>query len=298
LADFHSIRSRSVDLAEKSHLNIRQAVRFVYSSPLIMLHTRSLLILACLAAVFPTLAAARPWKNADATRTIEGDFVKRDANTVTILLDSGKETRFDVAKLHADDKKWLDLNHPASGETPPDAAAVFDTLKFGDKHPEVLAKLKASKFVEMTIADDLIGRTGLNGIFRIRQKIGGQHASLYFDWSESEALKEITIRTAVFPASSFDAQLAPCWEEFVKLLTTLHGKPIQEAPRIDPKSVPSGAMLASHLWKLESGGSALLGVGCEGTDYQVVVRFTEEKIEPVALTRPAKPGGLNLDFDP
>ncbi len=263
-----------------------------------MFHTRCLIAFACLAATFPIAANARPWKSADGTRTIQGDFVKRDANTITILLDGGKETSFDISKLHADDKKWLDLNHPASGEAMPDEAAVFDTLKFGDKHADVLAKLKASKFVEMTIADNLIGRTGLNGIFRLRQKIGGQHATLYFDWNGSDSLKEITIRTEVFPASSFDSQLEPCWKEFVELLTTLHGKPLQEAARINPKTVPSGTMLASHLWKLEKGGSALLGVGCEGTNYQVVVRFTDEKIEPVTMSRPASPNGFDFDFNP
>ena len=38
--------------------------------------------------------------------------------------------------------------------------------------------------------------------------------------------------------------------------------------------------LPSHLWKLQSGGSALLGVSMQGGRYLVVVRFTKEKVQP------------------
>ncbi|MEO5715508.1 MAG: hypothetical protein ABIT37_18665 [Luteolibacter sp.] len=256
------------------------------------------LLLLAIASVSPVSAESRPWKSADGTKSIQGDFISRDASSVKIRLADGKEIAIDLGKLHADDAKWLNLNHPDSGDPAPDEAAVFDTLKFGDKHDAVLAKLKASKFVELTMAESMISRTGLNGIFRIRQKIGGQTATLYFDWTETDALKEITVRTDGFPAASFDAKLAPCWKEFIELLTTLHGRPLQAVPKINPASVPNGATLSSHLWRLESGGSATLGVGCEGTSYQVVVRFTEEKIEPVTSNAPAKPVGPDIDFAP
>ncbi len=261
----------------------------------------SRLILSLLLAVAsaPSVSAqSRPWKSADGTKSIQADFQSRDATSVKIRLTDGKELSIDLGKLHVDDKKWLNLNHPASGAPAPDESAVFDTLKFGDKHGAVLAKLKASKFVELTMAESMISRTGLNGIFRIRQKIGGQTATLYFDWTETDALKEITVRTDAYPAASFDAQLSPCWKEFIELLTTLHGKPLQAVPKIDPASVPSGTLLSSHLWKLESGGSATLGVGCEEKSYQVVVRFTEEKIEPVTGHRHTKPTPPDIDFNP
>ena len=251
-----------------------------------------------IASATSVFAESRPWKSVDGLKTIQGEFLKRDATSVTIRRDDGQETPIALGQLHADDKKWLALHHPASGETLPDESAVFDTLKLGDSHDEVLAKLKASKFVEMTIADNLLGRTGLNGIFRIRQKIGGQEASLYFDWNEANALKEITVRTATVPKADYDAKLAPCWKEFVELLTTLHGKPLQAVPTINLDTLVDGSMLSSHLWRLESGGSALLGVGQEGKNYQVVVRFTDEKIEPVTASKPAKPSEPEFEFEP
>ncbi|MEO7098177.1 MAG: hypothetical protein ABI162_02360 [Luteolibacter sp.] len=256
-------------------------------------HTLALVFV--IASALPAVAESRPWKSADGLHSIVGDFLKRDATSVTIRREDGKEVSFDLGKLHADDKKWLDANHPLAATDIPDDSAVFDTLKFGDKHDMVLAKLKASKLVVMTIADNLIGRTGLNGIFRIRQKVGGQDASLYFDWTEADTLKEINVRTAAFPATSYDAKLAPSWKEFIELLTTLHGKPLQAVPQIDLASIPESSMLSSHLWRLESGGSALLGIGREGGKYQVVVRFTQEKIQPAGYT--SNPGP-QIDFEP
>ena len=240
----------------------------------------------------------RSWKSADGGRTITGEFVSRDASNVTIRLADGKPVTFEIAKLHGDEQSWLNLHHPASGQSVPDDAAVFDTLKFGDKHDVVLAKLKASKMLQMTIADTLIGRVGLNGIFRIRQKIGGQDAMLYFDWTEDERLKEIHVRTATFPAASYNEKLAPSWKEFIGLLTTLQGKPLQAVPTINLASVPDGSMVASHLWALEAGGSALLGVGREGDNYQVVVRFTQEKIKPAMTGTSSRPPGPDIDFNP
>ena len=244
-----------------------------------------------------TAAHARPWQSADGTRTLEGEFVKREGTAVTIRLADGKITTFEITKLHTDDKKWLDLNHPPSANgNAPDAKAVFDTLKFGDTHDQVLTKLKASKFVVNTIPENLIGRTGLNGIFRLKQKVGGLEASLFFDWTETETLNEIQVRTATLSATDYDAKLGPCWQEFAELLTTLHGQPIQAAPKIDPKSVAEGTMLSSHVWRLNSGGSALLGIGCEKAKYQVVVRFTREKIGSTLKKAPTGPAGPKFDF--
>ncbi|NJR41620.1 MAG: hypothetical protein HC767_02095 [Akkermansiaceae bacterium] len=57
----------------------------------------------------------RAWRNDDATRTIQGEFIKRDETSVTIQDESEKEIAIPFTKLHADDKKWLDANHPLDG---------------------------------------------------------------------------------------------------------------------------------------------------------------------------------------
>lgn len=245
----------------------------------------------------PLAAESRRWKSADGQKTIQGEFVKRDSSTVTIRLENGREIPCELAKLHGDELKWLATYHP-DGLPLPEQNAVFDTLAFGDAHSVVLEKLQASKILISTIDAKLIGRVGLNGIFKTRQKVGGQDAFLYFEWSDDEKLTEINLRTASFPVSAYDRELGPSWNQFIQLLIALQGKPLMAAPSINLASIPAGSMLSSHLWRLDNGGTALLGIGREGSNYQVVVRFTREKIEPTVTGGSPKPPGPSIDFDP
>jgi len=165
----------------------------------------------------------------------------------------------------------------------PDKSAVFDQLVFGDSRDKVIAKLKASQFVELTLDETFLGRTGLNGVFRTRKQIGGLDASLFFDWTEGGLLKEVTIQTATVPEGDYQTRLEPSWKEFVILLTTLYGKPAQHGALPRAEALADGSFRPSHLWSLEAGGSALLGTARDGEKFQLVVRFTQKIIKPVAL---------------
>lgn len=241
----------------------------------------SITFLLLLTALVST-AESRPWKSADGVRTVQGEFVKRDATSVTIKTADGKEVTIQFPKLHADEIKWLEANHSQAAPAP-DPSAVFDNLTFSDTRETVLTKLKASKIVEMTSDETFIGRSGLNGVFRTRQKIGGLSGFLYFDWNEVGKLKEITLQTESIAGDSYKTQLEPSWKEFVELLTNLYGKPVQKGPMPSKESLADGSFSPSHLWKLEAGGSALLGTAREGPRYQLVVRFSQKSIRPVEI---------------
>ena len=235
-------------------------------------------------------AETRFWKTTDGTRGISGEFVSRDATTVTIRYATGKSITSPLSKLHADDLTWLNKTHPlpgVAGALPapalPDKSAVFDQLVFGDSRDQVIKKLKASQFVELTIAETFLGRTGLNGVFRSRKQIGGLDASLYFDWNDAGLLKEVTMQTTTVPAGDYQTRLEPSWKEFVNLLTTLYGKPVQDGSMPRSESLSDGSFRPSHLWSLEAGGSVLLGTARDGDKFQLVVRFTQKVIKPVAL---------------
>jgi hypothetical protein len=172
---------------------------------------------------------------------------------------------------------------PASSEAAAPSKAVFDQLMFGDTRAQVLAKLKASKIVELTVTEAFLGRTGLNGVFRTRKKIGGLDASLYFDWTGDDKLKEVTLQTETVPLADYQAKIAPSWKEFVSLLTTLYGQPAQKGTLPNPSSLGDGSFTPSHLWLLESGGSALLGTARDGNKFQLVVRFTQRNVATVSV---------------
>lgn len=242
-------------------------------------------------------AAPRPWRSSDGQRSIAGDFVRRDETRVTIVRSDRTEVVIPLEKLHPDDLAWLNTEHPLGGKVTTAAGegadtasghdegsgGVFDQLAFGDTRDQVLEKLKRSKFVTMTADETFIGRTGLNGIFRLSEKVGGLEASLYFDWDGGGRLTEITLQTEMVDAARFSAVIEPCWKAFIPLLTKIYGTPAHSQDHLDERSLPEGALSGTHLWKLEPEGSAMLGAVKEAGKCQVAVRFTKRNVAPVAL---------------
>lgn len=256
------------------------------------MNSRSLIGSLLLVSTLAIHAQSRSWKSADGQRSIQGEFLKRDAASVTILRADRKSVAIPMAQLHPEDLSWLDSHHPlpkpAAANPPPVAepppkGAVFDQLQFGDDRETVLTKLKASKFVEMTTDETFIGRSGLNGVFRTKQKVGELDAMLYFDWTGANQLKEITLQTEALPASDLAAKLTPCWKQFIELLSSLQGKAMVGDTALRINSIPDGAFAPTHLWKLDPLGSAQLGAAREGDKYQVVVRFSKDEVKPIEL---------------
>ncbi len=217
----------------------------------------------------------------DGSKTISGSYVSHDTREVTILQSNGKEITVNLSNLHEQDKIWL--KGMKDGDPLPDESAIFDKLCFGDSRDEVIRKLKESKFVEGGLDETFIGRTGINGIFRTKEKIGGLQCELYFDWSPGDNLKELTLQSQSTPRTSYNSSIKENWEELAKILTMLHGTPIQAGHLPDPDQLQNDMFLGSHLWRLEGGGSALLGTSMQSGKCMVVVRFTTERIDPVRV---------------
>ena len=246
-----------------------------------MLRTLAISLLVCL---FSHAGEERRWSNSDGSKHFDAEFVSRKADLITLLRSDGKELTFDISKLHDDDRNWLALNHPPEGEQPeilPDERSVFDTLNFGDDRTTVSKKLAASKMVETSVDGIFQGRTGLNGIYRTRGEIGGLFCYLFFDWTETGTLKEITLQTEAKSEDEYLTELKPCWTELIDLISPIHGRPSQAGNIASASALSDGQILGSHLWKIEHGGSVLLGTSRDSSGYQVVVRFTQERIAPV-----------------
>ena len=67
------------------------------------------------------------------------------------------------------------------------------------------------------------------------------------------------------------------------MLCQLYGKPIQEGPYPKRSDLQNDLFLGSHLWRLDGGGSAMLGTSMQAGKFQTVVRFTTETITPVRV---------------
>jgi hypothetical protein len=237
-----------------------------------------------LAMVLPLAAGEfRMWTNPDGTKQFKAEYISHTNDTVTLRPVGGNPMTIALDKLHTNDHKWITENHPtkaqAAAADAPDDNCVFDTLKFGDSRKEVTDKLKESKMVEANLNSTFFGRTGINGIYRTVKEVGGIHCWLFFDWDEADKLNEITLRTEDKPLEEYETALKPCWQELIGLITFIHGKPLQTTPIPAAAQLQNEQMLASHLWRIENGGTVLLGTSKLGDSFQVNVRFTEEKIE-------------------
>lgn len=232
-------------------------------------------------------AETRLWRNAEGTKSIEARLLKRDETSVTLLRADRREVTIPLEKIHRDDRAWLERLHPLPSSLPaPPASMVLEILEFGDKRGQVLEKLKASGLVKMTLPETMLARTGLNGVFQTLQKTGGMDASLYFDWCEDGGLNEITLRTAAIRGEGIEARMKACWMDFIDQLTARHGPPMQANGHLEIASIQDQSMSATHLWKLENRGTAMLGAAREGDDYLIVVRFTTEDIKPSFVPTP------------
>jgi hypothetical protein len=236
------------------------------------------------------MAESRVWRSSDGGKSIQGAFVKRDKTSVIILRADQREVTIPLEKIHHDDLAWLNERHPLPAAPPQPKDHLFDKLRFGDSRAEVTEKLKASKIVKATLPETMFARTGLNGIFQTVHKVGGLEASLSFDWTDGGALKELTLQTTPVSGNDAQARLTACWKEFIELLTSLHGKPINAHDKLDINAVPDESMSATHLWKLDHRGTAMLGCSRHGDDYQIAVRFTTENIKPVIIPAEGNPG--------
>ena len=247
---------------------------------------RNKILIACFLLASTTLHAEnRVWRNSKGGMSIFGQFVKRDETTITIRRSNKSEVIIPIAEMNKDDLAWLNKKHPAPVAKPlSDANCVFDKLQFGDTREQVMTKLKTSKLVKCTLPETMLGRTGLNGVYKTLRKVGELDASLYFDWSEDDKLNEITLQSTSFAADDAEARLTPCWNEFIKQLTSLYGPPTYTFGKLNLTSIADASMDTTHLWKLKDRGTAMLGAARMDNKYQIAVRFTTEDIKNFVTT--------------
>jgi hypothetical protein len=247
---------------------------------------RFLLSLLLLSSLTASAAGVRSWRNSDGSQSFQAEFLASDGVRVTLKRGDGRILTFAMAKLHEDDREWVRSNidpKDLAADAPPPKGAAFDQLEFGDDRTAVEQKLKASKLVTASLDETLFGRTGLNGVYKTTQTIGGLPCYLFFDWTGSGLLSEVTLQTQPVGKSQYVTSLRGNWAELINLLSILHGNPEQSAEFPAVTDLQDGLILGSHLWYTDEGHSVILGTGQEGQGYNVVVRITSERIKPVPV---------------
>ena len=239
------------------------------------------------AAALPLQAAPRPWKSVDGERSVQGEFVKRDAAGVTIRRSDGKEVTIPFDMLHSDDLHLAQRQSSRPGNRSPRTRPPFSTRSpSATPASRSSTSSKPASSSNPPLDDIFLGRSGLNGVFRTRKKIGGIDTMLYFDWTERRQLKEILLQTATYPASASRRPAHPLLEGTHR---TAHHPQRQTHPREQQVRTRHhrGRLHVRHPpLETRQTGSAVLGAAREGDKYQVVVRFTQEDIKPVIIPAP------------
>lgn len=226
-------------------------------------------------------AQARTWTDSTGTRSFEAEFISRTESEITLEKPDGQSTTFPIERLHASDQAYLKEHHPLDSELGTMKGNAYGPLNFGDNKDLAERKLFACPLVKTDVAKELMGRTGLNGIFETVSEVGGLKCQLYFHW-DGGFLQEVTLRSPALQESDYLTTLKPCWSAWVELCTQMFGQPISHTAYPKFEKLETGAMIASHLWHNDEGNSILLGTGLNHEGYNVSVRFTNEHIKPVA----------------
>ena len=93
------------------------------------------------------------------------------------------------------------------------------------------------------------------------------------------SLAEISLQTDSLSSISYDDTIKDTWSQLIELLTALHGNPVQSAPYPASNQILPDTIIGSHIWKLEKGGTAMLGISRSEQKFLVVVRFSKKTID-------------------
>lgn len=228
-------------------------------------------------------AEDRSWRSANGNQSFRAEFVSSDGSSVLLRKPDRNTVTVALSNLHPSDRDWV-KQYLKRNQAKPEAeiaGACFDRLTYGDNRATVTQKLRDSPSVSKTLDDRLVGRTGLNGIYRT--SVAGEEYHLFFQWSDKDELQEVTLRGKSAASAEYAKSLQKQWMGLVSKLTASHGSPLQASLYPSREELSDGQLLGSHLWHTADEHSILLCTGQAKDEYLVAVRFAAEKIPPKVL---------------
>lgn len=142
---------------------------------------------------------------------------------------------------------------------------------------QVLKTLRRSKQLEGPPTDALLSRTGLNGVFKTRQSIGGQTFSLNFDYDPSGGLRAVVLYSrSKYRGSEYETRLKSAYKALLVGLTEQFGEPANMPEWVARESLQEGRIQYMHMWKVSPGVFLMSGLGNMGAmeGYFPLLRFS------------------------
>ena len=141
-------------------------------------------------------------------------------------------------------------------------AALYEGLEVGMDKDQVLKTLRRSKQLEGPPTDALLARTGLNGVFKPRQAIGGQTFALNFDYDPSGGLRAVVFYSrSKHRGSEYETKLKSAYKALLVGLTEQFGEPVNMPEWVARESLQEGRIQYMHMWKVSPGVFLMSGLG-------------------------------------
>lgn len=158
------------------------------------------------------------------------------------------------------------------------AGEVYESLSYGDSRDQVTKKLLECPRVECTVPKTMLSRVGLNGTFKLKNNLGDLTFSLFFDWTDSDGLKEITLTSDAIDPSAYQTKLKQHFAKALDLTTKTYGAPVMNNGLPKQTAIELDGILNTCLWKLDE-GSLLLGIAYTADGYHISIRYTQQEIQ-------------------
>lgn len=158
------------------------------------------------------------------------------------------------------------------------AGDLIANINYGETRDIIANKLSKSNLVTSGVDSSLLARTGLNGSFKTTRDLAGLKFSLYFDWTDSSGLKEMTYRSDSIPASQYDQKVKKSWKHAINVISAIYGRASNAGDYPKKAEVTPGQIQFSHEWKTNR-GYIYLGVGKETNDYSLNITFSRFSLE-------------------
>lgn len=226
-------------------------------------------------ATIPLAAAPKEfpaWRSADGTRTLTGAFASLKGNVLTLTTREGKPLTFTLDKLDEAGQQRARALAKAAAIPPVEHLAAFDGFTLDgsiDATGKAVGKIPG---VKGSLPPELLGRTGLNGIFSVT--IAGIPWAYYFGWSANDTLTDISLHG---PAQAPDAgaAVADHAARLRKLLTAQFGDPLMTVPFPAMDSLGEGKSFLCEAWQNDD-RYIYLGAGKIDGKISCVLRCTKQ----------------------
>ena len=165
-------------------------------------------------------------------------------------------------------------------------AALYEGLEVGMDKDQVLKTLRRSKQLEGPPTDALLARTGLNGVFKTRQAIGGQTFALNFDYDPSGGLRAVVFYSrSKHRGSEYETKLKSAYKALLVGLTEQFGEPVNMPGNLFRKAASSTCTCGRYLPAFSS-----CPAWATWEPWRATSPFSVFPVPPACLPSPKGPG--------